>query len=115
MAEVMGGSEEVAVLVTKTDVIVAVAKAEAADISDESRIIDTEEDGVDKMAGGVIGFKNVDLVVIYIWGMARETGGGPQGLCEDRGFGTHRASSENDGLFGIGEEGEPGRYDQFSV
>jgi len=111
LAEVTGGLEEVMVLVTKTDVVVLIVETEAMNVGNESRVVDAEEDDVDKMTGGVVRFKDVDFVVVHIWGMARDGGGGPQGLSEDRRLRAHSATSENDGLFGVREEGEPGCYD----
>ena len=37
-----GGTEEVAIFIAKTDTIIAVVQAEAADISDKPRVIDAE-------------------------------------------------------------------------
>ena len=110
LAEMTGGSKEVAVLVPKTNTVVFVIETEASDIGDESGVVDTEEDDIDEMSGGMVGFENVDFIVVHIWCLARDGRGSPQGLGEDGGLGAHSATSENDGLVGIREEGEPRRY-----
>ena len=107
LTEVTGGLEEVAIFVAETDAVILIVEAEAANVGDESRVINAEEDGIDKVAGSVIGFKNVDFIVVYIGGMARNGGGCPQWFSEDGGLGAHGATTKNDGLFSIGEEGKP--------
>ena len=111
LAEVMGGSKEVVVLVAKTDVVVFVIETEASNFGDEAGVIDAEEDDIDEMSGGVIGLEDVDFIVIHVWSMVGDSRGSPQGLGEDGGLGAHGATPKDDGLFGIREEGEPGRYD----
>ena len=107
MAKVTGGSEEMMSLSVEGDVVVAVGETETMYISNESWVIDTKEDGVDKVAGGVIGFKDVDFVIVYIWGVVRNSGGCPQWFGEDRGLGAHGATTKDDRLLSIGEEGKP--------
>ena len=59
----------------------------------------------------MVGFEDVDFIIVHIGCMARNSGGSPQRFCEDGGLRAHRTTSENDGLFGVREEGEPGHYD----
>ena len=98
------------VLSMEGDMVISIIEVEAVDIGDESQVIDAEEDGVDEMMGSVICFKDVDFIVIYVRGMVRESGSGPQWFSEDGGLRAHSAAPEDDGFFGIREEGVPGCY-----
>ena len=115
LAEVARGLKKVAVLIPEANAVVLVVETEASDVSDESGVVDAEENDIDEMSGGVIGFEDVDLVIVHVRGMARDGRGGPQGFCKDRGFGTHGTASEDYGLIGIGEKCEPRCFNQFSV
>ena len=110
LAEVARGLKQVAVLIPKANAVVLVIETEASDVGDESGVVDTEEDDIDEMSGGMVGFENVDFIVVHVWCMARDGRGSPQGLGEDGGLGAHSATSENDGLISIRKEGEPRCY-----
>jgi len=110
IAEVTGGPEEVTVFVAETDPVVLVIEAETANVGDEPGVVDAEEDCIDEVSSSMVGFEDVDLVIVHIWGMARNGGGSPQGLCEDGGFGAHGAASENNWFIGVGEECIPGCF-----
>ena len=115
LTEVTGGPKEVTILVAEADTVVLIIETEAADIGDESQVVDAEEDCVHEVSSRMVGFKDVDFVVIHVRGMARDGGGGPQRVDKNGGFGAHGTASENNGFIGVREECEPGCFNQFSV